>query len=47
MQRQLGAELASVTYDPKRTDLEAIQDAVDAAGYRPASAGTRPADWRR
>lgn len=28
-----GAELASVTYDPKRTDLEAIQDAVDAAGY--------------
>ncbi len=28
-----GAELASVTYDPKRTALEAIQDAVDAAGY--------------
>ena len=28
-----GAEQASVTYDPKRTDLEAIQDAVDAAGY--------------
>lgn len=28
-----GAELASVTYDPKKTDLEAIQDAVDAAGY--------------
>jgi len=28
------AELAGVTYDPKRTDLEAIQDAaVDAAGY--------------
>jgi len=29
-----GAELASVTYDPKKTDL-AIQDAVDAAGYQP------------
>jgi Cu+-exporting ATPase len=28
-----GAELASVTYDPKKTDLKAIQDAVDAAGY--------------
>jgi len=28
-----GAEQATVTYDPKRTDLEAIQDAVDAAGY--------------
>ncbi|MBW4575834.1 MAG: heavy metal translocating P-type ATPase [Aphanothece sp. CMT-3BRIN-NPC111] len=27
------AEQASVTYDPRRTDLEAIQDAVDAAGY--------------
>jgi len=34
--RQFGAELASVTYDPKRTDLEAIQDAVDAAGYPPS-----------
>jgi len=28
-----GAEQATITYDPKRTDLEAIQDAVDAAGY--------------
>ncbi len=28
-----GAELANVTYDSKKTDLEAIQDAVDAAGY--------------
>ncbi len=28
-----GAEQASVTYDSKKTDLEAIQDAVDAAGY--------------
>ncbi len=28
-----GAELASVTYEPRRTDLQAIQDAVDAAGY--------------
>src|SRR4028119_2281346 len=28
-----GAEQATVTYDPKGTDLEAIQDAVDAAGY--------------
>ena len=28
-----GAEQATVTYDPKRTDLEAIQNAVDAAGY--------------
>lgn len=28
-----GAEQASVTYDAKKTDLEAIQDAVDAAGY--------------
>ncbi len=28
-----GAEQATVTYDPKKTDLEAIQDAVDAAGY--------------
>jgi Cu+-exporting ATPase len=28
-----GAEQATVTYDPKRTGLEAIQDAVDAAGY--------------
>ena len=28
-----GAEQATVQYDPKRTDLEAIQEAVDAAGY--------------
>ncbi len=28
-----GAEQASVTYDPQRTDLEEIQKAVDAAGY--------------
>jgi Cu+-exporting ATPase len=28
-----GAEQASVTYDPRSTDLQAIQDAVDAAGY--------------
>jgi Cu+-exporting ATPase len=28
-----GAEQATVTYDPKRTDLKAIQDAVEAAGY--------------
>ncbi|PHJ67300.1 cation-transporting ATPase PacS [Nostoc linckia z18] len=28
-----GAEQATVKYDPKRTDLEAIQEAVDAAGY--------------
>ncbi|HEY9875976.1 MAG TPA: heavy metal translocating P-type ATPase [Candidatus Obscuribacterales bacterium] len=28
-----GAEIASITYDPKITDLKAIQDAVDAAGY--------------
>ncbi len=28
-----GAELASVTYEPRRTDLQAIQDAVDAIGY--------------
>ncbi|MBD2340273.1 copper-translocating P-type ATPase [Calothrix sp. FACHB-156] len=28
-----GAEQATVDYDPKRTDLQAIQDAVDAAGY--------------
>ncbi len=28
-----GAEQATVTYDPKRTDIEAIQDAIDAAGY--------------
>ena len=28
-----GAEQATVTYDPRRTDIEAIQDAVDAAGY--------------
>lgn len=28
-----GAEQATVTYDSKKTDLEAIQDAVDAAGY--------------
>ncbi|MEH2071930.1 MAG: heavy metal translocating P-type ATPase [Nostoc sp.] len=28
-----GAEQATVKYDPKRTDLEAIQEAVNAAGY--------------
>ncbi|WP_017655386.1 heavy metal translocating P-type ATPase [Fortiea contorta] len=28
-----GAEQATVKYDPRRTDLEAIQEAVDAAGY--------------
>ncbi|MBW4562746.1 MAG: heavy metal translocating P-type ATPase [Mojavia pulchra JT2-VF2] len=28
-----GAEQATVNYDPKKTDLQAIQDAVDAAGY--------------
>ncbi|MBD2354741.1 copper-translocating P-type ATPase [Tolypothrix sp. FACHB-123] len=28
-----GAEQATVDYDPKTTDLQAIQDAVDAAGY--------------
>ncbi|MBE9169753.1 copper-translocating P-type ATPase [Pleurocapsales cyanobacterium LEGE 06147] len=28
-----GAEQATVTYNPKRTNLKAIQDAVDAAGY--------------
>src|SRR4028119_2256377 len=28
-----GAEQANVTYDPKKTDLEVVQDAVDAAGY--------------
>lgn len=28
-----GAEQATITYDPKRTGLEAIQDAIDAAGY--------------
>lgn len=28
-----GAEQATVTYDPQRTDLEAIQDAVREAGY--------------
>ncbi|HYW19278.1 MAG TPA: heavy metal translocating P-type ATPase [Nodularia sp. (in: cyanobacteria)] len=28
-----GAEQATVEYDPRRTDLEAIQEAVDAAGY--------------
>jgi Cu+-exporting ATPase len=28
-----GAEQATITYDPRRTDLEAIQAAVDAAGY--------------
>jgi len=28
-----GAELASVTYDSEKTDIEAIQDAIDAAGY--------------
>ncbi|ODG98446.1 cation-transporting ATPase PacS [Nostoc sp. KVJ20] len=28
-----GAEQATVEYDPRRTDLEAIQEAIDAAGY--------------
>ncbi|MBW4641931.1 MAG: heavy metal translocating P-type ATPase [Goleter apudmare HA4340-LM2] len=28
-----GAEQATVDYDPQQTDLQAIQDAVDAAGY--------------
>jgi Cu+-exporting ATPase len=28
-----GAEQATVEYDPRTTDLQAIQDAVDAAGY--------------
>jgi len=28
-----GAEQATVDYDPRKTDLQAIQDAVDAAGY--------------
>jgi P-type Cu+ transporter len=28
-----GAEQATVTYDSKKTDIEAIQDAIDAAGY--------------
>ncbi|HEY9800760.1 MAG TPA: heavy metal translocating P-type ATPase [Leptolyngbyaceae cyanobacterium] len=28
-----GAEQAIVDYDPRKTDLQAIQDAVDAAGY--------------
>ena len=28
-----GAELATVTYDSRITDVAAIQDAVDAAGY--------------
>ncbi|MCL1468919.1 heavy metal translocating P-type ATPase [Argonema galeatum] len=28
-----GVEQASVTYDPKRTNTEAIEDAVDTAGY--------------
>ncbi len=28
-----GVEQASVTYDPQKTNLNAIQDAVDAAGY--------------
>jgi P-type Cu+ transporter len=32
-----GAEQASVTYDAKRTDLEAIQDAVSEAGYSSSS----------
>jgi len=27
-----GAEQATVTYDPNKTDVAAIQDAVDAAG---------------
>ncbi len=28
-----GAELATIIYNPKKTDLAAIQDAIDAAGY--------------
>ncbi|HAZ46673.1 MAG TPA: cation-transporting ATPase PacS, partial [Cyanobacteria bacterium UBA11371] len=28
-----GAERATVEYDPKKTDLQVIQDAVSAAGY--------------
>jgi P-type Cu+ transporter len=32
-----GAEQASVTYDARRTDLEAIQDAVSEAGYSSSS----------
>ncbi len=32
-QVNFGAEQASVTYDPQRTDLKEIQNAVDAAGY--------------
>ncbi|BAZ37531.1 cation-transporting ATPase [Calothrix sp. NIES-4101] len=28
-----GAEQARVDYDPRKTDLQAIQEAVDAAGY--------------
>lgn len=32
-QVNFGAEQATVTYDPQKTDLEAIQNAVDAAGY--------------
>ncbi len=28
-----GAEQATIQYDPRRTDLEVIQEAVDAAGY--------------
>lgn len=28
-----GVEQATVTYDPNKTDIEAIQNAVDAAGY--------------
>ncbi|MBD2295311.1 copper-translocating P-type ATPase [Anabaena sphaerica FACHB-251] len=28
-----GAEQATVNYDPRKTDLQTIQDAVDAAGY--------------
>ncbi|MBD2773354.1 heavy metal translocating P-type ATPase [Iningainema tapete] len=32
-QVNFGAEQATVKYDPKETDLKAIQDAVDAAGY--------------
>ena len=32
-QVNFGAEQATVTYDPRRTNLEEIQNAVDAAGY--------------
>ena len=32
-QVNFGAEQASVTYDPQRTDLKEIQNAVEAAGY--------------